>query len=516
MSLTTTRQEFENLRKSNPMVSVCREIFADADTPVGIYRKVVAAGSSPETGAFLLESASQGGVWSRFSFVGAGSFGVLTEAEGKAKWRQSDDSPLSEERLLSGGISHLQPLEALEAVYKKWESEQVAGLPPLTSGFVGFVAWEAIREIYGIEQANAPELSVPLQALSFVSELIVVDHRDGVVVLIANVLNDQDSTDADALWNDAQTRLDALQGSLQRPLASPLATFGPEDVESRVKRVTPESKFLEDVLTSKEFIANDEVSQVVISQRFDAECHASPLDVYRVLRHTNPSPFLYLLSFLDANGAPLGVVGSSPEALITVNNGQVVTHPIAGSRPRGTTPQEDRDLEAEMMADEKEVSEHEMLVDLAKQDLSAFCIAESIRVQDYMRVERFSHVMHIVSTVIGDLAEGQNTLSALRATFPAGTLSGSPKPRALEIIEELEPEARGVYGGVVGYFSLGGDADLAIAIRTATIQGQRASVQAGAGIVAASLPEKEDEETRNKAAAPLKAISVANALRHLS
>lgn len=510
MSLTTTRAEFEKLREVNPMVSVCREIFADADTPVGIYRKV----SASKQGSFLLESADQGGVWTRFSFVGAASFGILSEKSTRATWQQDPSSALTEERLLPGGISHLKPLEALEKIYGRWESSQIEGLPPLTSGFVGFIAWEAVQEIYGIEQKESNTANVPLQALNFVSELIVIDHKEGVLALIANVLNDGDCDDAETQWREAQSRLDELQLLLQSPVSSPLATFG--EAISQSERVTTEAKFLQDVNTSKDLIAKGEVTQVVISQRFDMKCEASSLDVYRVLRHTNPSPFLYLLEFSDAAGNPLSVVGSSPEALITINNRRVLTHPIAGSRPRGATVERDRELEDELLADEKEISEHVMLVELSKEDLAQFCDPQSVEVSDYMRIERFSHIMHIVSTVEGQLAEGETAMSALRATFPAGTLSGSPKPRALEIIEELEPEPRGVYGGVVGYFGLGGDADLAIAIRTATIRDGVASVQAGAGIVAASVPETEDQETRNKAAAPLRAISVANALVSLT
>lgn len=508
MTLTTTQKSFEEAAARNPIVSVCREIFADSDTPASIYRKV----ATPNAGSFLLESAEQGGVWTRFSFVGAGSFGTLTEEGGKAQWKPSPHSPLTETRLLSGGVSHLEPLEALERVYAKWESEQVAGLPPLTSGFVGYVGWETIRQLVPLPAAPVSETEVPMQALSLVSELIVIDHKEGLVILITNVLCDQDELDTQAAWDSAQARLDTLQERLGAASPTPLATLDTQ-AQATPTRITPRETYLNDVSKAISRIHDGEVSQVVVSQRFDHPSEAEPLDVYRVLRHLNPSPFLYLLELQTNAGDPFAVVGSSPEALITVQDGRVLTHPIAGSRARGKDHAEDQRFEEELLADEKERSEHIMLVDLSKRDLAEFCEPESVTVSDFMRIERFSHVMHIVSTVEGTLAEGQTPISALRATFPAGTLSGDPKPRALAMITELEPAPRGVYGGVVGYFGLAGDADLAIAIRTATICNGVASVQAGGGIVAGSIPENEDQECRNKAAAPLRAVAIANTLQ---
>jgi anthranilate synthase component 1 len=275
---------------------------------------------------------------------------------------------------------------------------------------------------------------------------------------------------------------------------------------------TTRDDFLASVLTSKDFIVAGDIFQVVISQRFELECRATPLDVYRVLRSLNPSPYMYLLSCEAADGSPYAVVGSSPEALVKVNDNRVFTHPIAGSRPRGATPEVDLALETELLADEKERAEHLMLVDLARNDLLRVCDAGSVEVTEFMRVERFSHIMHIVSSVEGNLRAGLDAVDVFRATFPAGTLSGAPKPRALEIIDELEPAGRGVYGGVVGYFDFAGNADLAIAIRTATIVAKRAYVQAGGGFVADSDPEAEFQESVNKAAAPLRAVAIANAL----
>lgn len=508
MSLTTSRSEFNDNLKSSRMVSVCREIFTDADTPVSIYRRL----SSAAPAAFLLESAAQGGVFARYSFIGAGSFGVLTEHEGKAEWQQAPGSSLTEARLIDGGVKNLNPVEALEALHQLWKSEQ-QGLPPFSNGFVGYLGWETVNELFDTSNIANLRSALPRQMMSLVSELVVVDHQEGDVVLIANVLNDG-CHEADQLWNEANQRLDSLQAKLAEPSTAKLATK--IDVEPKVTRSFPKEKFLAGVNEIKNRIEAGEASQVVLSQRFSEKLDADPLDVYRVLRHNNPSPFLYLLNFTGVANQSFSVVGSSPEALITVKSGKVITHPIAGSRPRGANVHEDLRLEEELLEDAKEVSEHKMLVDLAKDDLSLICDEDTLEISGYMRVEKFSHIMHIVSTVSGQLKETENAVSAFKATFPAGTLSGSPKPLSIEMIAELEREPRGVYGGVVGYFSGNGDADLAIAIRTATLHDNIAYVQAGAGVVAESIPETEDQETVNKAMAPLRAIAIANSLKPLT
>ena len=519
MTLTTTRAAFDAARASHAVIPVCREIFADADTPVSIYRKVAAS----RPGTFLLESAEQGGVWTRFSFVGAGSFGVLGERGGRAHWAPAADASgaeLDEQRLLPGGVAAHAPVEALRAVYERWRAPQVPGLPPLASGFVGYLGWETVRQFERLEHGPSEGPGIPTQGLSFVSELVVIDHREGSVVLLANVLNDAALGDpspetADAQWADAQSRLDGLQRALAAPAPSPLGTLDHDAMPDPV-RLTSSAEFMASVERAKRHIVDGDIFLGVRSPRFDQRCDADPLDVYRVLRHLNPSPYLYLLQLTDSNGAPFAVVGSSPEALVTVQeSGHVMTHPIAGSRPRGATVDEDQQHERDLLADEKERAEHLMLVDLARNDLLRVCQPASVEVTEFMRVERFSHIMHIVSTVEGRTRDGQNPVDVFRATFPAGTLSGAPKPRALEIIDELEPVQRGVYGGVVGYFGLGGAADLAIAIRTATIMGDTASVQAGAGIVADSVPATEDAECSSKAAAPLRAIAIANTLHEL-
>ncbi|MGO4103247.1 anthranilate synthase component I [Leifsonia sp. YAF41] len=497
---TTRHDQFTALVSEHRVIPVVRELFADGETPVGIYRKL--ANGAP--GSFLLESAEQGGIWSRFSFVGVSSFGVLTQTGDTSEWL---DYGLSAERALGDAIT-LGPLAALAHLYAAWQTPRLPEHPPLTGGLVGFIGWEAIRQIENLPDQPPADYDVPGQAFSFVADLVVLDHKFGTVQLIANVLNDGVDS-ADALWNDAQARLDSLQARLAAPSEAWVSTIDLSTLPSPTNR-TERADFLASVDTAKQHIVDGDIFQVVISQRFDQECTAHPIDVYRVLRSLNPSPYMYLLSLESPAGEPYWIVGSSPEALVKVQNGRVFTHPIAGSKPRGATPDADADFEVELTGDAKEKAEHLMLVDLARNDLLKVCAAGSVEVTEFMRVERFSHIMHLVSSVEGDLLPDKSAIDVFRATFPAGTLSGAPKPRALEIIDALEPAQRGVYGGVVGYFGFAGDADLAIAIRTATIINGVARVQAGGGLVADSDPASEYQESQNKAAAPLRAVAVAN------
>lgn len=505
VNATTGRDEFAALAAEHRVVPVLRELFADGETPVGIYRKLAAG----RPGTFLLESAEQGGIWSRFSFVGAASFGMLTQDGDDVRWL---DYGLSAERAL-GPDATGRPLDALAALHERWSSPRIPGLPPLTGGLVGFIGWEAVRQLERLPNRPPADVDVPGQAMSFVADLVVIDHRSGTVKLIANALADGED-DVDVLWSDAQQRLDRMQRELAEPSEAWLADVDLAAAARPVSR-TREEDFLASVVTAKERIVAGDIFQVVISQRFELECTASALDVYRVLRALNPSPYMYLLSLERPDGEPYQIVGSSPEALVKVQDGRAFTHPIAGSRPRGATPEEDLDLETSLLADDKERAEHLMLVDLARNDLLKVCTAGSVEVTEFMRVERFSHIMHIVSSVEGDLLPESGAIDVFRATFPAGTLSGAPKPMALRIIDELEPAQRGVYGGVIGYFDFAGDADLAIAIRTATIMGGIARVQAGGGLVADSVPLLEFQESQNKAAAPLRAVAVANGMRRV-
>ncbi|MHA6695824.1 anthranilate synthase component I [Homoserinimonas sp. A520] len=502
---STTRQQFNDLLDDHRVVPVIRQLFADGETPVGIYRKLAAG----RPGTFLLESAEQGGIWSRYSFIGVSSFGVLTQRADAVTWL---DYGISAERAL--GPEHpLTPLHAVAHLHARWATPAVEGHPPLTGGLVGFIGWEAVRQIERLPDVPPADYDIPGQAFSFVSELVVLDHRTGSVLLVATALNDG-VDDPDQLWLDAQARLGSMQERLAEPAEAWLAEVDLAREPTAVARTT-EAEFAAAVERSKQYIHDGDVFQVVISQRFDHEVSAEPIDVYRVLRTLNPSPYMYLLALDTPDGEPYWVVGSSPEALVKVESGRVYSHPIAGSRPRGASPDEDGTFAEDLIGDPKERAEHLMLVDLARNDLQKVCLPGSVEVTEFMQVERFSHIMHLVSSVEGDLAPGHSPLDVFTATFPAGTLSGAPKPRALEIIDELEVAQRGLYGGVVGYFDFAGNLDLAIAIRTTTISGGVARVQAGAGLVADSDARTEFVESQNKAAAPLRAVAVANAMRRV-
>ncbi|WP_404313445.1 anthranilate synthase component I [Agrococcus terreus] len=497
----TDRAAFEALLEGHRVVPVVREVFADVETPVGVYRRL----ADGRAGTFLLESAQQG-VWSRWSFVGVEAFGTLVADGDAVAWRGSVDAA----RILGDDVPGTG-LAALEHLLRRWATPRIPGLPRLTGGLVGHIGWEAIRELERLPDAPPREVDVPTTALSLVATLVALDHRTGTAHLVANVLNDG-SQGPEALWADAQARLDALEARLAGDAPGALAALDRDAAAEPSARVADDD-FRAMVERSKLHIRDGDVFQVVLSARFDLETDATPLEVYRVLRMLNPSPYLYLLALEDAEGRPYAVVGSSPEALVTVHEGSATMHPIAGSRPRGADANADRALAEELLADPKERSEHVMLVDLARNDLLKVCEPGTVAVTEFMAIERFSHIMHIVSTVEGRMRTDATAVDAFRATFPAGTLSGAPKPRALEIIDELEPAQRGVYGGVAGWLDLAGDADLAIAIRTVTMRDGVAHVQSGAGLVADSDPEAELREVRSKAAAPLRAVAVASSMR---
>ncbi|MGA0980629.1 MAG: anthranilate synthase component I, partial [Candidatus Nanopelagicales bacterium] len=475
------------------------------ETPVGLYRKL----AQERSGTFLLESAEHGRAYSRFSFVGVRSSAMLTERDGRVEWW--GDPPLDVPR-------EGDPIDALRATVDLLHTDRPEGLPPLTGGMVGYLSYDAVRRWEQIPDANPDELRVPELGFLLATDLAVLDHADGTVLLIANAINVDNSDERiDEAWSDATRRLDAMEGDLRSPAASTVATYDPHAVSEATDRTTSED-FQRSVLVAQEHIRAGDAFQVVVSQRFDAACPASALDVYRVLRVTNPSPYMYLLRIpsSDGDGVDFDIVGSSPEALVTVHEGRCRVHPIAGTRPRGATPEEDARLVEDLLADDKERAEHLMLVDLGRNDLGRVCAPGSVEVVEFMQVERYSHVMHLVSTVVGQLAPGESALDALSATFPAGTLSGAPKPSAMSIIDALEPARRGLYGGIVGYVDFAGDLDTAIAIRTALIRDGIAHVQAGAGVVADSDPVAEDAECRAKAAALIRAVAIAGTVRGIA
>jgi anthranilate synthase component 1 len=491
-------ETFRKLATDRRVIPVTRKLLADGDTPVALYRKLAAE----RPGTFLLESAENGRSWSRYSFVGVRSAATLTEREGRTHWLGTppvgvpvDGDPLAALRA------------TLEALHTPRDLAHDLGLPPFTGGMVGYLGYDIVRRLEKIGPGEHDELKLPELTMLLTSDLAVLDHWDGTVLLIANAINHNDlETGVDEAWADAVARLDAMEADLSRPLTQQAVALPPSELPEYTARWGGED-FRAAVEDVKERIRAGEAFQVVPSQRFETPCTASALDVYRVLRATNPSPYMYLFRFDGFD-----VVGSSPEALVKVEDGQAMLHPIAGTRPRGATVQEDQALAEELLADPKERAEHLMLVDLGRNDLGRVCEPGSVEVVDFMSIERYSHVMHIVSTVTGRVAAGRTAFDVLTACFPAGTLSGAPKPRAMQIIDELEPSRRGLYGGCVGYLDFAGDSDTAIAIRTALLRDGTAYVQAGAGIVADSDPVAEDTECRNKAAAVLRAVHTANRL----
>ncbi|MBT2530461.1 anthranilate synthase component I [Streptomyces sp. ISL-99] len=489
-------ETFRKLAVDRRVIPVSRRLLADGDTPVGLYRKLAAE----RPGTFLLESAENGRSWSRYSFVGVRSAATLTVRDGQAHWLGTPPVGVP-----VGG----DPLDALRATIEALHTPRdlAGGLPPFTGGMVGYLGYDVVRRLEKIGEHGRDDLRLPELTMLLTSDLAVLDHWDGSVLLIANAINHNDlDTGVDEAYADAVARLDAMEADLSRAVPTAPTTLPPSELPPYTALWGGEA-YQAAVDDIKERIRAGEAFQVVPSQRFETPCTASALDVYRVLRATNPSPYMYLFRFDGFD-----VVGSSPEALVKVEDGRAMVHPIAGTRHRGATPQEDQALADELLADPKERAEHLMLVDLGRNDLGRVCEPGSVEVVDFMSVERYSHVMHIVSTVTGRVAPGRSAFDVLTACFPAGTLSGAPKPRAMQIIEELEPSRRGLYGGCVGYLDFAGDSDTAIAIRTALLRDGTAYVQAGAGVVADSDPVAEDTECRNKAAAVLRAVHTANRL----
>lgn len=489
-SATPDREAVLLRLQTEPVVPVIRALLADAETPVGLYRKLAGG-----PGSFLLESAEPGRSWSRYSFVGVRCPATLTERDGHTLW--VGDPVVSD--------LPADPLAALGATVAALRSPRDPDLPPLTGGLVGYLGYDTVRRLERLPATNPDELELPELTFLLATDLAVLDHVEGSVLLVANVF--ASAVDHIAAYDDAVARLDTMTAQLLRPVQHPVNTLsvGIPDYTSR----TPAGDYVKAVEVAKEHIGAGDIFQVVLSQRFEVPTSASALDIYRVMRTTNPSPYMYLLRFQDG----VDVIGSSPEALVTVKDRTAVIRPIAGTRPRDEDPEEDQRLSTELLGDAKERAEHLMLVDLARNDLGRICQPGSVEVLEFMSVARYSHVMHLESTVSATLRPHCAPFDVLKAAFPAGTLSGAPKPRAMELIEELEPSRRGIYGGAVGYLDFADDIDVAIAIRTAVLRDGVAYVQAGAGIVADSDPVTEEAETRHKAQVVLQAIATASTMR---
>ena len=513
-------EDFRERATSHRVIPVSRTLLADGLTAIGLFETLC----TDRAGTFLLESAEAGRSWSRYSFVGVRAAAMLTERDGQAHWlgKVPVGLPTTGDAwsVLRDSVTILNSTDCPVSHGQHDESG-----PRFTSGFVGCLAYDAVRLFEKLPDDNPSAVDIPDLAFLLATDLAILDHFRGTVTLIAAAIN-FDATDerVDEAWYDAMSRLGAMQTALANPVgvnvsrATSVTTAGTESIRSH----TTNEEYREAVDRAQKYIREGDAFQIVLSQRYSTPITARPLDVYRVLRSSNPSPYMYLMRMPkeltdDGDGhmsdiSAFDVVGSSPEALVTVEDRQCTVHPIAGTRQRGRDAQEDRELALDLLADHKERAEHVMLVDLARNDLGRVCEPGSVDVTEFMEIERYSHVMHIVSSVVGRLNEDSSALDALRATFPAGTLSGAPKVRAMEIIDELEPDRRGLYGGVVGYVDFRGNLDMAIAIWTAVIQDGVAHVQAGAGIVADSDPEAEAQECVNKAGAVLAALDVAQSL----
>ncbi|MGH1489306.1 MAG: anthranilate synthase component I [Acidimicrobiales bacterium] len=500
--MTTTREEFRALAKNYRAIPVHRELLADLTTPLAAFMRCV----GDETG-FCLESVENGERWSRFSFVGRRPHASLVARGNQVTITGSlPDTDLPTDQ----GI--LAPVELL---LERYRAPRLPDLPPLTAGLVGYLGYDVVREVENLPNIPPDDNDYPDALLEVIGDLAVFDHWRQRVTLISVALLGPNATEAevDAAYDDALARLEqlAIDGAkpLDEPMLAPPNVGGSDDGldPSQFKSSLSPALYKSAVEAAKEYIRAGDIFQVVLSKRFDFELDAEPLDVYRSLRQLNPSPYMYFIRQPE-----LTLVGCSPEPLVQVQEGRVISRPIAGTRQRGKTDEHDRNMAAELSEDPKERAEHVMLVDLARNDLGRVVEYGSLTIDEMMILERYSHVMHLTSQVSGELGEGRSTIDVLRATIPAGTVSGAPKVRAMEIIDDLEPTKRGAYAGVVGYIDFSGNLDTAIAIRTMFCGPNRTSVQAGAGVVADSVPELEDKECWNKARALLAALEPARAM----
>jgi len=487
------RDGFVRLAAGHDIVPVACEVYADLATPISAFM-ALAEGASH---AFLFESVVGGERLGRHSFLGVGANSVITVRDGVAEIVEGSSRRQ---------VPATDPLEAVEAQLGAGKVARVPGLPLFIGGAVGFVGYEAAASFEAtVPRHPCDQLGLPDAVFMFTSIVIAFDHARRVMQVIAPV---RPSGDPDADLAEAASRIDEVLDRLRRGCASAALGEVGASAEVPLKAHTSHERFIESVEAAKEHIAAGDCFQIVLSQRFSAPFEGDGLDLFRVLRAVNPSPYMFYLRTPEVT-----LVGSSPEPLVRVEGDQVLTRPLAGTRPRGATALEDGRLRADLLADQKERAEHVMLVDLGRNDLGRVCVPGSVRVDELMEVETYSHVMHIVSNVTGTLSPDLDAFDALRATFPAGTVSGAPKIRAMQIIAELEPEVRGPYAGTVGYIGADGAMDMCITIRTVALAGGRAFLQSGAGIVADSDPEREYEETLHKASALHRALELAAGLR---
>jgi len=483
--------EFCVLASQGNMVPVYCEILADLETPVSAFLKIDEGGD-----AFLLESVEQAQRWGRYSFLGVEPQLVFTSKRQEIQ---------TAERGVIGPVQRVEdPFVAVKQLLSQYRPVPVRGLPPFSGGLVGYLGYDLVRFFERLPEQTDDDLLLPDQYLMLVDTLLVFDNTAQKIKVVAHAHLDAE-TDLRSAYDSTCAKLDALIRRLEKPLPQTAAptSLGPPTIKSNVDQ----SEYEGMVRAAKEYIVAGDIIQAVLAQRFECPLRTNPLSIYRCLRTVNPAPYMF---YLRLGGSIL--IGSSPEVMVRLEGREITVRPIAGTRPRGTEERSDKALEHELASDPKEIAEHIMLVDLGRNDVGRVSEIGSVEVTERLIVERYSHVMHLVSNVRGRLVEGQDCFDAFRATFPAGTLTGAPKIRAMEIIEELEPVRRGVYGGAVGYFSFSGNMDTCITIRTILVKDGTVYIQAGAGVVADSDPEREHAECVNKARAMVQAVRLAEAM----
>lgn len=482
-----SKTEFKKLVKTYNVIPVYEEIIADMDTPVSAFEKLV-----PVNCAFLLESIEGGERLGRYSFLGSDPFLTVSCHHGKVKIKGDIEKTIKKTK---------DPLKELEKILAQYKLAPLPDLPPFCGGAVGYLGYDSVRYFEDIPCSGKDDLDLPEMVFMFTDTILIFDHLKHKIKVVANA---HTNGDLDKIYEETISKINSLIAKLRQSFSSFPLEEPAQPPELPLNSNISKRDFMASVNKAKQYIRDGDALQIVLSQRFQLDIKSDPFNIYRVLRTVNPSPYMYYLKFDD-----LELIGSSPEPLVKVEGEKVITRPIAGTRRRGKSPEEDEEMERELLSSPKEKAEHIMLVDLGRNDLGRVCEDGTVEVDDLIFVEKYSHVMHLVSQVSGTMKKDINAFDVLRAAFPAGTVSGAPKVRAMEIIDELEPTLRGPYAGVVGYFSYSGSLDTCITIRTIVVKGGKAYIQAGAGIVYDSIPEGEYKETVNKAKALLRAITAA-------
>ena len=483
-----TKSEFIKHSKHGNIIPVYREIIGDMETPVSIFQRL-----SEGNNGYLLESVEGGEHLGGYSFIGIDPLATF-----KAKGRQIT---VKDNKKTRKWITKSNPLDELKKIMSQYKPVALKGLPRFSGGAVGYLSYNTIRFFEDIPQNKPDDLQFPDMYFLLTDTLIIFDHIQHVIKVVVNAKVDKDPG---KVYEKSLKKINAIIERIKKHKMPKMVELKRTVPNLKIKSNFKKKEFEDIVKKGKSYIRNGDIIQVVLSQRFSVKIKKDPFNIYRALRSVNPSPYMYYIK-----GEDFHIVGSSPELLVRCEDGVVETRPIAGTRPRGKDPKEDEKLEKQLLANKKECAEHLMLVDLGRNDIGRVCRWGSVKVTDFMIIEKYSHVMHMVSNVIGKLRKGEDPFNVLKSTFPAGTVSGAPKIRAMEIIEELENLNRGPYAGAIGYFGFSGNLDSAITIRTVLVKGKTAYIQAGAGIVADSIPSKEYQETVNKAKGMLKAIELA-------